>query len=192
MIKTELLKQKILELGKVVGNDTVRVDMFLNHRIDADLVTKLGGEFYRIFSSSPINKIVTVEASGVAVAFAAAQRFSVPVVFAKKGLNKNVGDDVYKARVYSFTKQSEVIIGVAKDYLDENDRVLIIDDFLASGSAAKGLIDIINQAGARLEGVGVVIEKAFQSGGDELRALGYRVESLAVIKSIDGGKIVFG
>lgn len=188
----ELLKQRILEQGKVIGNDIVKVDMFLNHQIDVELLCEIGKEFHRLFASSNINKIVTIEASGIGIACIAAQYFSVPVVFAKKGANRNVGDNIYKADVYSFTKGVNTTIGISKDYLNENDRVLIIDDFMANGKAVHGLINILNQAGAKLEGVGIVIEKGFQPGGDALRSLGYRVESLAVIKSIDNGKIVFG
>ncbi|MDD7194836.1 MAG: xanthine phosphoribosyltransferase [Clostridiaceae bacterium] len=188
----ELLKQRILEQGKVIGNDVIKVDMFLNHQIDVELLCEIGKEFHRLFAASNINKIVTVEASGIGIACIAAQYFSVPVVFAKKGANRNVGDNIYKADVYSFTKGVNTTIGISKDYLNENDRVLIIDDFMANGKAVHGLINILNQAGAKLEGVGIVIEKGFQPGGDALRSLGYRVESLAVIKSIDNGKIVFG
>lgn len=188
----ELLKQKILEQGKVIGSDIIKVDMFLNHQIDVELLCEIGKEFRRIFASSDINKILTIEASGIGIACIAAQYFSVPVVFAKKGANKNVGDNIYKSDVYSFTKGTTTTIGVSKDYLNENDKVLIIDDFMANGKAVHGLIDIINQAGASIEGIGIVIEKGFQPGGKSLRSLGYRVESLAVIESVKDGKVVFG
>lgn len=188
----ELLKQKILEQGKVIGSDIIKVDMFLNHQIDVELLCEIGKEFRRIFASSNINKILTIEASGIGIACIAAQYFSVPVVFAKKGANKNVGDNIYKSDVYSFTKGTTTTIGVSKDYLNENDKVLIIDDFMANGKAVHGLIDIINQAGASTEGIGIVIEKGFQPGGKSLRSLGYRVESLAVIESVKDGKVVFG
>lgn len=192
MIEVELLKKKILEEGKTIGSDVVKVDMFLNHQIDVELLCEIGKEFHRLFAASNINKIVTIEASGIGIACIAAQYFSVPVVFAKKGANRNVGDNIYKADVYSFTKGITTTIGISKDYLGPDDRVLIIDDFMANGKAVHGLINIINQAGATVEGIGIVIEKGFQPGGDALRSLGYRVESLAVIKSIDNGKIVFG
>ena len=192
MIEVELLKKKILEEGKTIGSDVVKVDMFLNHQIDVELLCEIGKEFHRLFAASNINKIVTIEASGIGIACIAAQYFSVPVVFAKKGANRNVGDNIYKADVYSFTKGVTTTIGISKDYLGPDDRVLIIDDFMANGKAVHGLINIINQAGATVEGIGIVIEKGFQPGGDALRSLGYRVESLAVIKSIDNGKIVFG
>ena len=188
----EMLKQKILDEGKAVGSDVVKVDMFLNHQIDVDLLCEIGKEFRRIFASEKINKILTIEASGIGIACIAAQYFSVPVVFAKKGANRNVGDNIYKADVYSFTKGITTTIGISKDYLNEDDHILIIDDFMANGKAVHGLINIINQAGATVEGIGIVIEKGFQPGGDSLRSLGYRVESLAVIKSIDDGKVVFG
>lgn len=188
----ELLKQRILEQGQVIGTDVIKVDMFLNHQIDVDLLCEIGKEFRRIFASSNINKILTIEASGIGIACIAAQYFSVPVVFAKKGANRNVGDNLYKADVFSFTKGTTTTIGISKDYLSKDDHVLIIDDFMANGKAVHGLINIINQAGATLEGIGIVIEKGFQPGGDALRSLGYRVESLAVIKSIEDGKVIFG
>ena len=188
----ELLKQKIIDEGKAIGSDVVKVDMFLNHQIDVELLCEIGKEFKRIFDSEKINKILTIEASGIGIACIAAQYFSVPVVFAKKGANRNVGDNIYKADVYSFTKGVTTTIGISKDYISEDDHILIIDDFMANGKAVHGLINIINQAGATVEGIGIVIEKGFQPGGDALRSLGYRVESLAVIKSIDNGKVVFG
>ncbi|MBR6620336.1 MAG: xanthine phosphoribosyltransferase [Clostridia bacterium] len=188
----ELLKQRILADGKVIGNDCLKVDMFLNHQIDVGLLNEIGREFHRLFAENNITKIVTIEASGIGIACVAAQYFSVPVVFAKKGANKNIGSNLYTADVYSFTKGTTTTIAISKDYLNENDRVLIIDDFMANGKAAHGLINIINQAGAKVEGIGIVIEKGFQSGGDALRSLGYRVESLAIIKSMENGEIVFG
>ena len=187
----ELLEQRILADGKVIGNDCLKVDMFLNHQIDVDLLNEIGKEFHRLFAENNITKIVTIEASGIGIACIAAQYFSVPVVFAKKGANKNIGSNLYTADVFSFTKGTTTTIAISKDYLSENDRVLIIDDFMANGKAAHGLINIINQAGAKVEGIGIVIEKGFQPGGDALRSLGYRVESLAIIKSMEDGKIVF-
>ena len=188
----ELLKQRIVEQGKAVGSDIVKVDMFLNHQIDVELLCEIGKEFRRIFSSDNITKIITIEASGIGIACIAAQYFSVPVVFAKKGANRNVGDNIYKADVYSFTKGVTTTIGISKDYISPDDHILIIDDFMANGKAVHGLINIINQAGATVEGIGIVIEKGFQPGGDSLRSLGYRVESLAIIKAIDDGKVIFG
>jgi len=188
----ELLKQKIIEQGKTIGSDVVKVDMFLNHQIDVDLLCEIGKEFRRRFPSDKITKILTIEASGIGIACIAAQYFGVPVVFAKKGANRNVGDNIFKADVYSFTKGTTTTIGVSKDYLTADDHVLIIDDFMANGKAVHGLLNIINQAGASVEGIGIVIEKGFQPGGDALRSLGYDVQSLAIIKSIDDGKIIFG
>ncbi len=188
----DLLKQRIVEQGKAIDSDIVKVDMFLNHQIDVDLLCEIGKEFRRIFDSTEITKIVTIEASGIGIACIAAQYFSVPVVFAKKGANRNVGDNIYKADVYSFTKGVTTTIGISKDYISPDDRILIIDDFMANGKAVHGLINIINQAGASVEGIGIVIEKGFQPGGDALRSLGYRVESLAIIKAIDDGKVIFG
>lgn len=188
----KLLEQRILAEGKVIGNDCLKVDMFLNHQIDVGLLNEIGKEFRRLFANCNINKIVTIEASGIGIACIAAQYFSVPVVFAKKGANKNIGNNLYTADVYSFTKGTTTTIAISKDYLCENDHVLIIDDFMANGKAAHGLINIINQAGAKVEGIGIVVEKGFQPGGDSLRSLGYRVESLAVIKSMENGEILFG
>lgn len=188
----ELLKQKIVDEGKVIGTDVVKVDMFLNHQIDVELLNEIGKEFRKRFPSDKITKIVTIEASGIGIACIVAQYFGVPVVFAKKGANRNVGDNLYKADVYSFTKGTTTTIGVSKDYISADDHVLIIDDFMANGKAVHGLLNILNQAGASVEGIGIVIEKGFQPGGDSLRSLGYKVESLAIIKSIDDGKIIFG
>ncbi len=186
----KLLEEKILKEGKILREGVLKVDMFLNHQIDVELLNEIGKEFRRIFADCNINKILTIEASGIGIACIAAQYFNVPVVFAKKGINRNIGDNIYMADVHSYTKNSTTPICVSKDFLNENDRVLVIDDFMANGKAAFGLINIINQAGATLEGVGIVIEKGFQPGGDSLRALGYRVESLAVIKSITDNEIV--
>ena len=187
-----LLKERIIKDGKTIGSDVVKVDMFLNHQIDVDLLNEMGKEFRKRFPSDKITKIVTIEASGIGIACVVAQYFGVPVVFAKKGANRNIGDNLYKADVYSFTKGTTTTIGISKDYLSSDDHVLIIDDFMANGKAVHGLLNILNQAGASVEGVGIVIEKGFQPGGDSLRSLGYKVESLAIIKSIDNGKIVFG
>ena len=188
----ELLKKRIVQDGNTIGNDVVKVDMFLNHQIDVELLNEIGKDFRKRFSSDKITKIVTIEASGIGIACIVAQYFGVPVIFAKKGANRNVGDNLYKADVYSFTKGTTTTIGISKDYLSKNDHVLIVDDFMANGKAVHGLLNILNQAGATVEGIGIVIEKGFQPGGDSLRSLGYKVESLAVIKSIDDGNIIFG
>ena len=187
----DLLKKRIVEDGRVIGDDILKVDMFLNHQIDVGLLQEIGKEFKRRFADTEVTKILTIEASGIGIACITAQYFSVPVVFAKKGLHRNVGDNVYSADVYSFTKDITTTITVSKDYIHKEDRILIIDDFLANGAAATGLIDIINQADATLAGVGIVIEKGFQPGRRLLESAGVRLESLAVIKSMGNGKIVF-
>lgn len=187
----KLLEERISQQGEIIGNDIVKVDMFLNHQIDVALLCDIGKEFKRLFASSNINKILTIEASGIGIACITAQYFNVPVVFAKKGIHRNVGNDIYTGEVFSFTKNSNTQIGISKRYIGVDDHVLIIDDFLANGAAVKGLIGICKQAGATVEGIGICIEKAFQPGGRELRDMGYHVESLAVIKSIDDGAVVF-
>lgn len=184
----DLLKQRILKDGRVVGDDILKVDSFLNHQIDTGLLCEIGKEFYRLFKEQKINKILTIEASGIGIACAAAQQFTVPVVFAKKGNHKNLSSDKYNTKVYSFTKGVYYDVTVDKQYLTSDDRVLIIDDFLANGNAALGLIDLANQAGAKVEGVGIVIEKGFQEGGKKIRDLGIRLESLAVVKSLGQGR----
>lgn len=187
----ELLKKRIAEEAIVINNDVLRVDMFINHQIDVELINAVGKEFHRIFKDCGITRILTIEASGIGIACAAAQHFSVPVVFARKGRHKNVGDDVYSSKVYSFTKDESTDIRVSKKYMLQSDNVLILDDFLANGSAAMGLVDIVRQAGARVAGAGIVIEKGFQPGGRLLRSEGIRLESLAVIKSMENGFIEF-
>ena len=187
----QLLEQRILAEGRVIGDDILKVDMFLNHQIDIALLNEMGREFYRLFSNCKINKIMTVEASGIGIACITAQFFSVPVLFAKKGVHRNTGANLYTADVYSFTKGETTTVGVSKSYLGAGDRVLIIDDFLADGNAALGLISIAEQAGAKVEGVGIAIEKGFQSGRQKLLARKINLKSLAVIKSMKDGKIEF-
>lgn len=184
----ELLKQRILKDGRVIGNDILKVDSFLNHQIDTSLLYEIGKEFYRLFKEQKINKILTIEASGIGIACAAAQFFTVPVVFAKKGNHKNLSDNKYCTKVYSFTKAVYYDVTVDKDYLTKDDRVLIIDDFLANGNASLGLIDLVKQSGGSVEGVGIVIEKGFQEGGKIIRDMGIKLESLAIVKSIGNGK----
>lgn len=187
----ELLKQRILSDAKVIGEDVLKVDMFLNHQIDVTLLGEIGREFHTRFAGENINKILTVEASGIGIACVTAQQFSVPVVFAKKGYNRNVGNDIFLSDVFSFTKGVNTKIGVSRSYIGPDDRVLIVDDFLANGEAVNGLIGIIEQAGATLCGVGIVIEKGFQKGGNALREKGVHLESLAIIKSMKNGIIEF-
>ena len=187
----KLLEDKILECGKVLPGGVLKVDNFLNHQIDVELVTALGKAFYEHFSLYNITKILTIESSGIALAFAAAQFFHVPVVFAKKGKHKNVGDNVYSCDCFSFTKGVTSSITVSKDYLGKEDNILIIDDFLANGAACECLMNIINQAGAKLAGIGIAIEKGFQPGGEKLRKLGIEVQSLAIIESMTDSSVTF-
>lgn len=187
----EALKQKILQEGTVRLPDIVKVDSFLNHQIDTAFLDQIGREFYELFGKDDITKIVTIEASGIAIACAAARYFGVPVVFAKKHENKNMDDDVYDATIHSFTKNKDYVAKIAKRFLDPADRVLIIDDFLANGQAARGLVDMVRSSGAEVAGIGIVIEKSFQDGGKKLRDQGIRVESLAVIENINKDGVVF-
>ena len=185
------LKQKIISEGQVQGSNILKVDNFLNHQLDVEFLNEIGREFARRFKDQDISKILTIEASGIAVAAITAQYFKVPVVFAKKTESKNLDQTVYKTEVFSFTKDKTYQIMVSSKYLGKQDRVLIIDDFLANGRAALGLKDIVEQAGANLVGIGVVIEKGFQPGGKILREAGIKVQSLAIIKLMAEGQIVF-
>ncbi len=187
----KLLKEKILKEGIVVGSEILKVDSFLNHQIDISLMQEIGKEFYRRFKDCGINKILTIEASGIGIASIAAIYFDVPVVFAKKAKSKNLDAETYKSSVYSFTKQAHYDVQVSKRYLNPEDRILILDDFLANAQAALGLIDIINQSGATLEGIGIVIEKGFQDGGQILREMDIKLESLAIVNRFEDGKITF-
>lgn len=187
----ELLKKRISEDGRVVGQDVIKVDSFLNHQMDIALLNEIGKEFKRRFNGEDINKILTVEASGIGIACIAAQYFNVPVVFAKKTESRNLDEEVYESKVFSFTKSKNYNIKVSKRYLNSEDRVLIIDDFLANGCAAAGMMDIVRQAGARLVGIGIVIEKGFQNGGKMIREAGVRLESLAIVESIKNNSIIF-
>ena len=180
----ELLKQRIRQDGTVRGTDVLKVDSFLNHQMDVALFEELGKEFKRRFEGCGVNKILTIEASGIGIACVAAQSFRCPVVFAKKSQSKNITGEVYATKVESFTHGKVYDVIVSKKFLGPEDKVLIIDDFLANGAALEGLMDLVNQAGAQLVGAGIVIEKAFQPGGDRIRARGIRVESLARIKSM--------
>lgn len=181
----KLLEDRILKDGRVYPGDVLKVDSFLNHQVDVPFVSELGREFFRLYKNEGINKILTIEASGIGVACLTAIHFDCPVVFAKKSETVNLSPNVYTAEVYSYTHKKQYTIRVAKDYLRPGDRVLIIDDFLAMGSALKALIKLVGDAGATVAGVGIAIEKAFQPGGDEIRAGGVRVESLARIASMD-------
>ncbi|GGK03877.1 xanthine phosphoribosyltransferase [Pseudomonas matsuisoli] len=187
----ELLKQRIREQGVVLSDKVLKVDAFLNHQIDPALMRELGHEFAERFRTEGITKIVTLEASGIAPAVMAGLELDVPVIFARKHQSLTLTEDLLTASVYSFTKQVENTIVVSTKHLSSSDRVLIIDDFLANGEAAKGLISIINQAGASIAGVGIVIEKSFQNGRRDLERLGHRVESLARVQRLHDGQVSF-
>ena len=189
----QLLKDRIRKDGKVKEGNVLKVDSFLNHQMDIKLFEEIGKEFKRRFAGEEINKILTIEASGIGIACVVAQSFDVPVVFAKKTKTKNIAGDVYTSKVESYTHGRVYDIIVSKEFLGKGDRVLLIDDFLANGKALEGLIGIINAAGATVEGIGIAIEKGFQNGGAEIRARGLRLESLAIVDKMDceTGEITF-
>ena len=189
----ELLEQRIQKDGVVKKGNVLKVDSFLNHQMDTQLFSEMGKEFKRLFAEKPINKILTIEASGIGIACVVAQHFQVPVVFAKKTQSINIDGEVYSTKIESFTHKRVYDVIVSKKYLGPDDHVLIIDDFLANGCAVNGLIDIIEHAGATVEGIGIAIEKGQQVGGKLLREKGYQVESLAIIDSMNDetGEIVF-
>ena len=189
----ELLKERIRQDGIVREGGILKVDSFLNHQIDPTLMAELAKEFHRLFKDDGVNKILTIEASGIAIAIEVAREFGVPMIFAKKNHTKNIAGDVYTSKVISYTHGREYEIMLAKDYLSADDRVLIIDDFLANGAALRGLIDIIRQSGAHLCGCGIAVEKGFQPGGMELRNEGIKLCSLAIVESMDAktGEITF-
>ena len=187
----QALKEAIRREGVGIGSDIVKVDSFLNHRIDVALSTQMGQAFHEAFADERVDCILTVEASGIAAAITTAQAFgNIPVVFAKKGDHRNVGADVYTAEVFSFTHQTMNVIRVSRRYLQKGMRVLIIDDFLANGEAIRGLMDILRQAGCELVGAGVCVEKGFQPGGRQLREEGVKVVSLAIVDAIQDGRII--
>ena len=187
------LEARIVKDGVVKEGNVLKVDSFLNHQMDISLMNEIGKEFYQRFKDKPINKILTIEASGIAIAYAVAQQFNVPLVFAKKSKSINIAGDTYVAEVESFTHKNRNTVLVSKQFLSPEDRVLIVDDFLANGCALQGLISIVDQAGGTVEGIGIAIEKGFQVGGQIIRNLGYHLESLAIVESMDHetGKIVF-
>lgn len=188
----KMLEDKILQCGTVLPGNVLKVDSFLNHQLDVKLINELGKELYSSFLNDNITKILTVEASGIAIACAAAANFDVPVVFAKKGHHENVGNDVYTAEVFSFTKKKSYTVAVSKRFLSADDNVLIVDDFLATGEACFGLKKIVEEAGAKLAGVGIAVEKRFQGGGNTLRKEGVKLKSLAIIDSMTDDSIRFG
>ena len=190
----QLLKERILAEGQLFPGNILKVDKFLNHQVDVKLLDEIGKEFKRIYSDCEINKILTIEASGIGIACIAAMHFDCPVVFAKKSKSINISNDFYQCDVMSYTHNNLNHVIVSKDFIGPGDKVLIIDDFLANGCALGGLIEIVKTAGAELVGCGIVIEKGFQTGGKALRDRGIRVESLAIVESMnpETGEIVFG
>lgn len=188
----KLLEERILKDGQVRPGNVLKVDCFLNHQLDVELLDDIGAEFKRIFGEDGVNKILTIEASGIAIACMTARHFDVPVVFAKKAKSKNIDGDVFTSKVQSFTYGKEYEITLAKKFLGPEDRVLILDDFLANGKAMRGLLDVCKQAGATVAGIGVCIEKGFQNGGAELRSEGYKLASLAIVDHMDDdGSLTF-
>ena len=189
----KLLEERIRKDGTVKAGNVLKVYSFLNHQMDIDLFNEMGKEWARLFADRNITKILTVEASGIGIACVAAQHFHVPVVFAKKSQSVNIDGEVYSTKIESFTHKRVYDVIVSKKFLHPEDHILIIDDFLANGCALEGLIDIVNKAGASVEGVGIAVEKGFQKGGDLIRSKGIRVESLAIVESMDDktGEITF-
>lgn len=189
----QLLKDRIRKDGKVKEGNVLKVDSFLNHQMDIRLFREIGKEFKRRFEGTEINKILTIEASGIGIACIVAEEFDVPVVFAKKTQTKNIAGEVYRSRVESYTHGRIYDIIVSKEFLGKGDKVLLIDDFLANGKALEGLIDLVQAAGAEVVGAGIVIEKGFQPGGDIIRSKGIHLESLAIVESMDDktGEITF-
>ena len=187
----KLLEERILKDGIIKPGNVLKVDSFLNHQMDIHLFNEMGKEFRRLFEDCKINKILTIEASGIGIACIVAQHFDVPVVFAKKTQSINIDGDVFSTKIDSFTHKRSYDVIVSKKYLGPEDRVLIIDDFLANGCALEGLTDLVHSAGATVEGIGIVIEKGFQSGGEMIRKKGIRLESLAIIESMDENSLSF-
>lgn len=187
----KLLEDRILKDGQVFPGNILKVDSFLNHQIDVELLNRMGEEILRLYKDCGINKILTIEASGIGIACIAAQFFNCPVLFAKKTRTKNIASDVYKTQVRSFTHGMEYDVVVSKDFLGENDKVLIVDDFLAEGNAMVGLVNLCDQAGAEVAGCAIAVEKAFQQGRERIEKKGVRVESLAIVESMADGRVTF-
>ena len=185
------LKERIRREGKVLPGNIIKVDGFLNHRVDTGLMVELADEFAKYFDVKNITMVLTAEASGIALATICAQRYGVPMVFAKKAKSDNIEGGLYQSDIYSYTYKKKVTLIVAQEWIQPTDRILIVDDFMANGEAMRGLCDIVTKAGAHLEGIGVAVEKGFQHGGDKLREAGYNLKSLAVIDSTENGEIVF-
>ena len=188
-----LLEERIMKDGVVKPGNVLKVDSFINHQMDVSLLDAMGEEFHRLFADKPITKVLTIETSGIGIAYPVARAFGVPLLYAKKKSSINLDGEMYSAEVISYTTKKKERIIVAKKFLTPEDHVLIIDDFLANGFALQGLISLVETAGATVEGLGIAVEKAYQDGGNRMRNLGYRLESLAIIESMDPatGKIVF-
>lgn len=187
----KLLQDKILQEGKVLSESVLKVDSFLNHQIDPQLMLEIGEEFARLFANEGINKILTLESSGIAPSVMTGLKLGLPVIFARKRKSLTLTDDLLTATVYSYTKQESNEISISNKFISQDDRVLIIDDFLANGEAALGLIELVTQAKATVAGIGIVIEKSFQAGGKKLREQGWKIESLARVESLSNGKVSF-
>ncbi len=187
----KLLQDKILQEGKVLSESVLKVDSFLNHQIDPQLMLEIGEEFARIFANEGITKILTLESSGIAPSVMTGLKLGIPVIFARKRKSLTLTDDLLTATVYSYTKQESNEISISNKFIEKGDHVLIIDDFLANGEAALGLIELATQAKATIAGIGIVIEKSFQAGGKKLREQGWKVESLARVESLSNGKVKF-
>ena len=187
----QLLKDRIRSEGKVLPGNIIKVDGFLNHRVDTRLMGQIADEFARLFDVENITMVLTAEASGIALATICAERYNVPMVFAKKAKSDNIEGGLYQSEIFSYTYKKKVTQILSKEWLNANDRVLIIDDFMANGEAVRGLCDLVSQAGAELVGIGIAVEKGFQGGGDRLRAAGVNLKSLAIIERADENGIIF-
>ena len=185
------LKDRIIREGKVLPGNIVKVDGFLNHRIDTGLMTHIAEEFGRHFDMDQVSLILTAEASGIALAAIVAQHFGKPMIFAKKAKSDNIEGGLYQSEIFSYTYKKKVTLLVAKEWISADDKILIVDDFMANGEAMRGLCDIVEKSGAELMGIGCAVEKGFQGGGDRLRAAGYNLKSLAIIEKAEPGNIVF-
>ena len=185
------LKERISREGKVLPGGIIKIDGFLNHRVDTALMVEIADEFAKYFDVSDITMVLTAEASGIALATICASRYGVPMVFAKKAKSDNIEGGLYQSDIYSYTYKKKVTLLVAQDWISSSDKVLIVDDFMANGEAMRGLLDIVSKSGAKLAGIGVAVEKGFQHGGDRLREAGYDLRSLAIIESAEDGVITF-
>lgn len=187
----ELLKKRIMEEGKILPGNIVKVDGFLNHRVDTELMEQIAEEFKKRFDTSKVTLVLTAEASGIALATICARAMGVPMVFAKKAKSDNIEGGLYQSDIFSYTYKKKVTLLVSKDWISANDKVLIVDDFMANGEAMRGLCDIVKEAGAELVGIGIAVEKGFQHGGDRIREAGINIQSLAIIDSADENGFVF-